>query len=65
MFGHFCDDDLAFAVVEQITNQIPNLKVEMLEPVMCKGFPSENDFKALDAMAGSIAAKHEALRLVR
>ena len=51
--------------VEQITNQIPNLKVEMLEPVMCKGFPSENDFEALDAMAGSIAAKHEALHLVR
>jgi hypothetical protein len=39
---------------------IPNLKVEVLEPVICKGFPKESDFKALDNLADAIAVKHKA-----
>jgi hypothetical protein len=38
---------------------IPNLKVEILDPVLCKGVPRETDFKALDALAAAIARKHE------
>jgi hypothetical protein len=38
---------------------IPNLKVEILEPVMSKGFPQEADFKALDNLANTIAEKHK------
>jgi hypothetical protein len=38
---------------------IPNLKVEVLEPALCKGVPSETDFKALDVLAGTIAQKHK------
>ena len=45
--------------VEQLGGLISNLKVEMLEPVLCKGFPREGDFEALDALAAAIAAKHE------
>jgi hypothetical protein len=35
-----------------------NLKVETLNPVLCKGLPSESDFRALDDLAAAIAAKH-------
>jgi flavorubredoxin len=45
--------------VETLAGMIPNLKVEVLEPVLCKGVPSETDFKALDRLAGTIAQKHK------
>lgn len=45
--------------VETLAGMIPNLKVEVLEPVLCKGLPSETDFKALDRLAGKIAQKHK------
>jgi len=47
-------------MVEQIKGLLPNLKAELLEPVVIKGYPKENDFKALAAMADTIAAKHKA-----
>ncbi|MBN1397483.1 MAG: FprA family A-type flavoprotein, partial [Bacteroidetes bacterium] len=34
-------------VVEQIAASIPNLKVELLPPVLCKGLPQQQDFEAL------------------
>jgi flavorubredoxin len=46
---------------EQIINMIPNLKVELLEPVIIKGLPIEEDFKALDTLASTIAEKHRNL----
>jgi flavorubredoxin len=45
--------------VEQVAGMIPNLKVEVLAPVLCKGFPREADFTALDNLAGTIAQKHK------
>ena len=45
---------------EQLSAMVPNLKVEIIEPVICKGFPKESDFKALDNLADTIAAKHKA-----
>ena len=47
--------------VEQIAGLIPNLKVELLEPVMCKGYPREADFTALDRLATKVAEKHKTL----
>ena len=44
--------------VEQIAAMIPNLKVEILSPVLVKGFPKEADFQALDSLADNIARKH-------
>jgi flavorubredoxin len=44
--------------VEQIAAMIPNLKVEIIPPVICKGYPKEADFKALDTLADTIARKH-------
>jgi flavorubredoxin len=45
--------------VETLAGMIPNLKVEVLEPVLCKGVPTETDFKALDQLADTIAQKHK------
>ncbi len=45
--------------VETLAAMIPNLKVEVLTPVLCKGLPSEADLKALDDLAATIAQKHE------
>jgi flavorubredoxin len=47
--------------IERITELIPNLKVEILDPVLCRGYPREADFKALEDLAEGIAAKHAAL----
>jgi flavorubredoxin len=44
---------------EQLGGMISNLKVEVLGPVLCKGFPKESDFKALDNLADMIARKHK------
>jgi flavorubredoxin len=45
--------------VEQLKGLIPNLKAEVLDPVIIKGFPGEEDFKALDNLASTIAQKHK------
>jgi flavorubredoxin len=44
--------------VEQLAAMLPNLKLEILEPVICKGFPKEADFQALDNLADGIVKKH-------
>jgi len=49
--------------VDQIARLIPNLEVEVLEPVLCKGFPRQADFEALDRLAATIAEKHKELDL--
>ncbi|RLC51745.1 MAG: FprA family A-type flavoprotein [Candidatus Cloacimonadota bacterium] len=48
-------------LVERIAGMIGNLKVELLPPVMVKGFPKENDFRALDELADAILEKHKSL----
>jgi flavorubredoxin len=45
--------------VEQLTGMIPNLKAEVLAPVISKGFPREEDFQALNNLASTIASKHK------
>ncbi len=51
-------------MVEQIAGMIPNLKAEILDPVVVKGFPKEEDFKALDGLADEILKKHKELNIV-
>jgi len=48
-------------MVEQIAGLIPNLKVEVLAPVVAKGCPRDADFEALDKLADAILAKHKGL----
>ena len=50
--------------VEQIAGLIPNLRVEILDPVLCKGFPKQDDLAALEQLAATIAAKHAEHNLV-
>lgn len=45
-------------VVEQISGLIPNLNVEVLSTVLCKGVPKDTTFAELDALADMIRAKH-------
>ncbi len=49
--------------VEQIAGLIPDLKVEVLPPVLCKGLPQEADYQAIARLAETIAEKHKALGL--
>ncbi|MDA3958673.1 FprA family A-type flavoprotein [Oceanispirochaeta sp.] len=44
--------------VEILAGMIPNLKVEVLTPVLTKGYPLENDFKALEVLSEEIEKKH-------
>ena len=44
--------------VETLAGMIPNLKVEVLPPVLCKGDPSENDMTALSNLAADITKRH-------
>jgi hypothetical protein len=50
--------------VETLAGMIPNLKCEVLNPVLCKGLPLQGDFKALDDLAATIAGKHKELNLI-
>ncbi len=45
--------------VETLAGMIPNLKVEVIDPVLCKGVPSGDDFKALDDLAAAITERHK------
>lgn len=45
--------------VEQLAAMMPNLKAEIIEPVLAKGEPKDADFAALDKLADKILAKHK------
>ncbi len=51
-------------MVENLAQMIPNLKVEIIDPVVIKGFPRDKDFNALDILASSIADKHKEHNLI-
>jgi len=51
-------------MLEQIAGALTNLKVEMLDPVVIRGFPKEEDFRALDRLADKILDKHKTLNLI-
>ena len=46
-------------MVEQLTGIMSNIKAEILEPVLSRGEPKENDFAAIDKLADEILAKHK------
>jgi len=46
-------------MIEQLTGMMSNLKAEILEPVLSKGEPKENDFAAIEKLADDIHAKHK------
>ncbi|RJP58877.1 MAG: FprA family A-type flavoprotein [Candidatus Auribacter fodinae] len=47
------------SIVETMTGLIPDLNVEVIPPVLCKGEPKEKCFQALDILADTILSKHK------
>jgi flavorubredoxin len=47
--------------VENLVAGLGNLKVELLEPVLAKGYPVEKDYRALDKLAATIVEKHRGI----
>lgn len=50
--------------VDTIVSLVPNLKVEIIPPVICKGQPRDVDYQALEKLAETIAQKHKDAGLV-
>jgi flavorubredoxin len=46
-------------MLELIKGMLSNLKVEIIDPVIVKGYPKEEDFKSLDRLADEILQKHK------
>ena len=51
-------------MVQQLADLIPNLEVEILDPVVVKGTPGDEDFEALGELAAMIAGKHKERNLI-
>ena len=49
-------------MLEQTTGAVANLRAEILDPVVIRGLPKEEDFKALERLADKILDKHRALK---
>lgn len=50
--------------IETIKGLVPNLKAEILTPVLARGHPKEEDYKAIDKLADEILKKHKDLNLI-
>ncbi len=50
-------------MIEQLTGMLSNLKVELIEPVLIKGYPKEKDFTLLSNLANEIERKHKELNI--
>jgi len=51
-------------MLETITGMLTNLKVELLQPVVIKGYPKPDDFTQIDRLADDILNKHKELKLL-
>ncbi len=51
-------------MVDTITGMLGNLKVELISPVIVKGYPTEDNFKDLEKLADEIFNKHREHNIV-
>ena len=51
-------------MVDTITGMLGNLKVELISPVIVKGYPKENDYTLLEKLADEIFNKHKEHNIV-
>jgi hypothetical protein len=51
-------------MVDTITGMLGNLKVELISPVIVKGYPKQNDFTLLEKLADEIFNKHKEHNIV-
>jgi len=52
-------------MLDQIRGMIGSLNVEIITPLIIKGFPKEEDYKKLDEMADEITSKHKILGIIK
>jgi flavorubredoxin len=51
-------------MLEQITEALPNLKLQFLDPVVARGRPKKADILALDRLADEIATMHRKIGII-
>jgi len=51
-------------MLEQIKGMLNNLKVEVLTPVIIRGHPKEENFRALENLANEVLAKHREIEII-
>jgi flavorubredoxin len=51
-------------MLDQITGMISTLKVDMISPLIIKGFPTEEDYNKIEEMADEIASQHKKLGII-
>lgn len=51
-------------IVDEMRSLMPNLKMEILEPVIVKGYPGDDDLRAIERLADEILRRHGELGLV-
>ena len=51
-------------MVDQLSSMLGNLKAEIIEPVVIKGKPKQQDIELLEELADKIAAKHKELGII-
>lgn len=51
-------------MIEQLKGVMSNLKAEMLEPVIAKGKPREDDLRKLDNLAEAIHSRHKESKII-
>jgi flavorubredoxin len=51
-------------MLEQIKGLLTNLKVEIIEPVIVKGYPEEKDIRSLDKLADEILQRHRDYNII-
>jgi len=51
-------------MLEQIKGMLNNLKVEVLTPVIIRGYPKEENFRALENLANEVLAKHREIEII-
>lgn len=49
---------------ELLKGMLTNIRVEIIEPVIVRGFPKDEDFKKIDKLAEEIIKKHKELDLI-
>ena len=51
-------------MVDQLSSMLGNLRAEIIEPVVIKGKPKQQDIELLEELADKIAAKHKELGII-
>ena len=51
-------------MVEHITAMLGNLRVDIIPPVVIKGYPKSNDYESLNKLADEVLARHESINII-